>query len=108
MLRVDERLLYASQAIRGQSPAYALSLVGVVADYLTTQVGLARGFVETHPLYSPIIALAIFWAACTVLALALPRGRWWDRAILLISGWSLLGAANNVLVILGVFGGLWA
>jgi hypothetical protein len=43
---------------------------------------------------------------CTILAIALPRGRWWDRAVLFISGWSFLGAVNNVLVLLGIFGGL--
>jgi len=104
MLRVDERLLYVSQAIRGQSPAYTLSLIGVVADYATTQIGLARGFVETHLNYNPLSALAIFWMGCTILAIALPRGRWWDRAVLFISGWSFLGAVNNILVLLGVFG----
>jgi hypothetical protein len=106
MLRNDGRLILVSQAIRSQTQAYALSFMGVTADYLTTRIGLTRGFVETHPIYNPFYALAIFWMACTVLALALPKGRRWDSAILFISGWSFLGAVNNILVLLGIFGGL--
>ena len=105
-LRDDGRVIFLSQAIRGQTPAYTLSLLGVAADFITTQIGLARGFVETHPLYNPFFSLTIFWMACTVLALTLPRGKMWGRAILFISSWSLLGAVNNILVLLGVFGGL--
>jgi len=42
----------------------------------------------------------------SVLVLFLPRGRWWEESIRFIAAWSLLGAVNNTMVILGVFGGL--
>jgi hypothetical protein len=106
MLRNDGRFIFFSQAIRSQTQAYALSFVGVIADYMTTQIGLARGFVETHPLYNSFYSLAIFWMACTILALTLPKERRWGQAILFISGWSFLGAINNLLVLSGIFGGL--
>ena len=105
-IRDDGHVTFLSQAIRSQASAYTLSLLGVAADFVTTQIGLASGFAETHPLYNPFSSLAIFWTACTILALTLPRGRIWGRSILFISSWSLLGAVNNILVLLGVFGSL--
>ena len=86
--------------------AFLVSLVGVAVDYFSTRVGLSLGFYETHPQYHPLLALAIFWTAVAVLVLSLPRGRWWEESIRFIAAWSLLGAVNNTMVILGLFGGL--
>jgi len=80
--------------------------MGVAADYVSTRVGLGRGFYETHAQYHPLLALAIFWTAMAVLVLSLPRGRLWERSIRFIASWSFLGVVNNTLVILGLFSGL--
>jgi len=90
----------------GRLSAFVISLMGVAADYVSTCLGLGRGFYETHLQYHPLLALAIFWVAVAVLALSLPRGRWWEGSIRFIAAWSFLGAVNNTLVILGIFGGL--
>jgi len=92
--------------VGGRMSAFLISLIGVAADYVSTRIGLGRGFYETHPQYHPLIALAIFWTAMAVLTLSLPRGRWWEGSIRFIAAWSFLGAINNTLVILGVFSGL--
>ena len=92
--------------VEGRLSAFLISLIGVAADYVSTLLGLDRGFYETHPQYHPLLALAIFWTAMAVLALSLPRGRWWEGGIRFIAAWSFLGAVNNTLVILGLFGGL--
>ena len=41
---------------------FFVSLIGVLADYFTTMVGLKLGFYETHQQYHPAYALIIFWA----------------------------------------------
>jgi len=92
--------------VEGRLSAFLISFIGIAADYASTRVGLSRGFYETHVQYHPLLALAIFWTAVAVLVTSLPRGRWWERGIRFIAAWSFLGAVNNTLVILGVFGGL--
>ncbi len=92
--------------LEGRPLSFLIVIIGVVTDYVSTCIGLGSGFMETHPYYHPIIALAIFWDAMTVLFFALPRGKWWDRAINFIAAWSLLGAFNNLMVLAGVFPGL--
>jgi hypothetical protein len=86
--------------------ALPIALLGVVSDWVTTQVGLGMGYYETHLMYSPIIALAIFWTAIIVLSAVLPKGKQWSYAICFIAFWSFLGAVNNTLVIMSVFNGL--
>jgi hypothetical protein len=85
--------------------ALSIALLGVVSDWITTQVGLGMGYYETHLMYHPVLALAIFWAAIIILLTVLPRGGRWDYAIYFLASWSFLGAANNTLVIMGVFSG---
>jgi len=92
--------------VEGRLSAFLYSLIGVAADYASTRVGLGQGFHETHALYHPLLALAIFWTAVAVLVLSLPRGRLWEGSIRFIASWSFLGAVNNILVILGLFSGL--
>jgi len=98
------RILLPSQ-LDGRFMGFPLALLGVVCDWVTTQIGLGMGFYETHPAYHPVTALAFFWGALVFLHLALPRGRKWDAAILVLACWSFLGAVNNTLVILGVSSG---
>jgi len=91
--------------LREMTP-FILSLGGVLADYVTTTIGLGLGFTETHPQYHPLTALAIFWGAITVLTLTMPRRSPWNLAVHGIALVSFLGGVNNLLVILGVFPGL--
>lgn len=99
------RLLLNPFKLDGRFMGFPLALLGVVCDWITTQVGLGMGFYETHLAYHPVTALAIFWSAIVFLYLTLPRGKKWDAAIWALASWSFLGAVNNTLVILGVFSG---
>lgn len=86
----------------GPLSPFVVSGLGCLADFVTTRIGLSCGFVETHVKYSPVVALSIFWGALAVCSLAgSPR-----KGSLLLACLSWLGAVNNVLVLLGVFGGL--
>lgn len=85
---------------------FLISLIGVSADYITTLVGLSLGFYETHTNYHPILALTIFWGSSALLTLALPKSEVWNKSKIILASISYLGAANNVLVILGIFPGL--
>jgi len=89
----------------GRFMGFPIALLGVVCDWITTQVGLGMGYYETHLMYHPVLALVIFLTAIIFLLTVLPRGRRWDYAIYFLASWSFLGAVNNTLVILGVFGG---
>lgn len=85
---------------------FVISLGFVLLDYLTTTIGLSRGFYETHSNYSPINALLIFWGAIALLSFSLPKTRFWRLCIVAFSTLSCLGALNNIMVLCGVFGGL--
>lgn len=85
---------------------FMLSLGGVLSDYITTTIGLAQGFHETHPNYHPLFALLVFWGVIAILALLLPKERPWRLSINTVALISYLGAVNNTLVILGMFPGL--
>ncbi|MBS7639795.1 MAG: hypothetical protein QW804_05545 [Candidatus Bathyarchaeia archaeon] len=85
---------------------FLISLGGILLDYWTTSIGLSMGFIEIHPEYHPLKALAIFWSAITVLVATLPRTRFWRMSINALAALPYLGAINNVLVIAGIFPGL--
>ena len=85
---------------------FIIALIGIVADYLTTSIGLSLGFYETHPQYHPVIALAIFWIVLSLLTLALPNKKEWIICKNLIASASFLGSVNNTLVMLRIFPGL--
>ena len=87
---------------------FLIALGGVLSDYATTTYGLnfCTGLYETHPQYSPVWALLIFWGAIAVLTLTLPKKKPWNLSINSLALASYLGAINNVLVILGIFSGL--
>ena len=87
---------------------FLIALGGVLSDYATTTYALnfCTGLYETHPQYSPIWALLIFWGAIAVLTLTLPKKKPWNISINGIASASFIGAVNNLLVILGVFSGL--
>ena len=81
---------------------FAIALTGVLLDALTTIVGLSKGFYETHPYYSPLWALLIFWSLIGISRL-LPRTRLLRTFTLVLSAAPFLGAVNNSLIIIGVF-----
>ncbi|MFH0749284.1 MAG: hypothetical protein V1915_05165 [Candidatus Bathyarchaeota archaeon] len=87
---------------------FFISLIGVLADYVTTTVGLNLGFYETHPQYHPAWALLIFWGCLTVLTLTFPKRRFWEMTKNAIASASFLGSVNNTLVIFKIFSGLKA
>ena len=85
---------------------FLISLIGVMTDFLTTNVGLGFGFYETHSTYHPVLALTIFWVALTTLSLTLPKKKIWETSKNILAATSFLGTVNNSLVILGIFSGL--
>ena len=85
-----------------QAIPFLISLIGVIADYITTTIGLQRGFVETHVQYNPMVALAIFWGSLIFLTLTSPQNRRWELGTNIFASTALLGATNNMLVINGV------
>lgn len=87
---------------------FVVALGGILSDYATTTYALnfCAGLYETHPQYSPLWALIIFWGAIAVLTLTLPRRRPWNISINGLSLVSYTGAINNILVILGLFPGI--
>ena len=85
---------------------YVISTLGVVSDLMTTQLGLANGLREAHILYHPVYAVAIFWSVIAIATLGLPKRALWRIPVYIIAYIPFLGAFNNILVILGIFGGL--
>ena len=85
---------------------FLIALIGNLFDYITTQVGLRIGYIETHPNYSPLFSIMIFTIIISVLSLVLPNSRNYRASIIILSLLSFLGAVNNTLVILGLFNGL--
>lgn len=79
---------------------FIVSLSGVLADFITTRVGLGLGFCETNPYYNPIFALAIFWCTISILVSTLPKRRPWNLFTMGLALSSYLGAINNTLVML--------
>jgi len=93
---------------RGWVTPFIVALGGVLSDYATTTYALnfCTGLYETHPQYSPIWALIIFWGAIALLTLTLPRRGPWRISIDALALVSYTGAINNILVILGLFSGI--
>ena len=85
---------------------YIIATLGITSDLMTTQLGLAKGLREAHASYHPIYAFAIFWSTLTIATIAFPKRAPWRITTYAIAYISFLGAFNNILVILGVFGGL--
>jgi hypothetical protein len=85
---------------------YIIATLGVTSDLMSTQLGLAQGLREAHISYHPLYALVIFWSVLTIATLALPKRTLWRIPVYAIAYISFLGAFNNILVILGIFGGL--
>ena len=106
MLEAYEGVCKMLSKTTGEVRPYLISLVGVVSDYLTTTIGLGRGFYETNASYNPFFALTIFWGCLAVFTLALPKTRIWSISKNMLASISFLGAVNNTLVILNVFSGL--
>jgi len=87
---------------------FLIALGGVLSDYATTTYALnfCTGLYETHPQYSPLWALFIFWGAIAILTLTLPKKKPWNLSINSLALASYMGAINNILVILGLFPGI--
>ena len=87
---------------------FLIALGGILSDYATTTYALnfCTGLYETHPQYSPVWALLIFWGALALLTLTLPKKKPWTLSINSLALASYAGAINNIFVILGLFSGI--
>ena len=87
---------------------FLIALGGILSDYATTTYALnfCTGLYETHPQYSPLWALLIFWGAITILTLTLPKKKTWSLSINSLALASYTGAINNILVILRLSPGI--
>jgi hypothetical protein len=81
---------------------FLIAFVGVFADYITTTIGLQRGFVETNLQYHPVLALTMFWGSLLLLTITTQRTRACELGKTLFASTSLLGATNNILVLTGM------
>ena len=81
---------------------YLLSMLGVLLDYLTTAIGLGIGFYESHPAFTPLVAVAFFWGTLGLFHLMLPRGKVRALSTRTFVFVSFVGAINNTLVITGI------
>lgn len=88
---------------------FIISVTGCLLDWISTQVGLFLGYVETHLTYSLINALFFWVFICFALEMGyriVGMPGWFLNVAILISTVSFIGFVNNTLVIIGVFGGL--
>lgn len=85
---------------------YVITVYGVVSDLVTTQIGLSKSFIETQSIYSPFIALTVLIGVMAIFDLFFRNARYKMQFQLILVSVSFLGAINNVLVLLRVFGGL--
>ena len=79
-----------------------ISIAGVLADYITTQIGLTKGFIETHPQYTPINALVIFTLVNLIIAIVKCNNKWHNAAQYILSAVVWYGAINNICVLVGI------
>jgi len=94
------------QALEKFTP-FVLSLSGILSDYLTTRIGLGLGFQESNANYHPLNALCIFWVVAALLTTFMPKEKHWVISIHCIALAPYLGMVNNLLVIFGLFSGLF-
>ena len=81
---------------------FIISGLGIVSDFMTTQLWLMKGLREAHLFYSPIYAFTIFWLLLTVATFALPKRPVWRLTVVGLASISFLGAFNNIFLILGI------
>jgi len=80
---------------------FAVSIMGCSSDYVTSLIGLSRGFYEAHPNYSPITALSLF-LGISCLSLLPIKNRLFKLSILAIVSSSFIGAVSNSLLLMGI------
>jgi len=82
--------------------ALGVSGLGISLDWLTTHIGInvLKVAYETHPMASPITALAIFGGASLLLHKILPKRKLFDWSLILFNILSWAGFINNTIVIL--------
>lgn len=85
-----------------------IGLFAVVADFISTQIALNRGYIEIHLNYSLINALIFILPITFLMDLILTKyaPRIFRYTTYIVSCLYLIGFINNSLVMLGVFGGL--
>jgi len=103
---IHQRIGLVQMDVSNRLLPFLLTLGGVFSDYITTNIGLGLGYYESQPNYHPLLALLVFWGITTILVLLLPKERSWRISINTLMLTSYVAAANNMLVILGIFQGL--
>lgn len=78
-------------------PPYLITTFGIIADSVTTRLGLTTGLIESHPLYNPIYAFAIFFTIVTVATLSFSKEKQW--LIYTIAAAPYIAALNNILLV---------
>jgi len=81
---------------------YLTAFIGCTGDYITTQIGLANGYVEQNIHYSPVYTVGLFFSLITVLQLTLPKTKVWATLINLFALMSWAGMVHNIFVLAGV------
>lgn len=95
-LEMSSTMVIASRVVTRGLP-YLLAGIGVIADALTTLLGLSLGFAEAHPHYHPLMALLVFWAVIFA-AETSASGRCRHLALALAS-LAFVGALHNALIL---------
>jgi len=78
---------------------YVITAFGIVADYLSSQIGLHLGGVELNSQYSPLKAASFYFILLPLVGLLLRKSKYRNRVMMAISLFSLFGVINNTLVI---------
>jgi hypothetical protein len=84
---------------------FFLTLGGIIADYISTTIGLGMGLSEINTQYNPLWALLVYWGAIMILYLTCYQKKLWIVGANAVALTSYLGFINNILSILRVFPG---
>ena len=84
---------------------FILTFLGVVLDYVTTEMGLSRGFVEINPNVSFINLFLSVTALLFFVYYAIPDFKYKLHYMVFISAFTFFPCIHNSLVLAGVFDG---
>lgn len=84
---------------------FVLTFLGVVLDYVTTVVGLSRGFVEINPNVSFINLFLTVTALLLFVYYFIPDFKYKLHYMVFISVFTLFPCIHNSLVLAGLFDG---
>lgn len=94
-----------STSLKSWMLPFFLTLGGIIADYVSTTIGLGMGLCEINTQYNPLWALLVYWGAIMILYLTCYQKKLWTVGANAVALTSYLGFINNTLSILRVFPG---